>query len=80
VTKHRLPSGRRRPVARLAERGQAAGAFDPDVDAAWIEHVLWALVYAGCDAAGRGTLPRHAAAATVIRTFENGIRRPEDGS
>jgi AcrR family transcriptional regulator len=67
-------------VVRLIERGQAAGAFDPDVDAAWIEHVLWALVYAGCDAAGRGTLPRHAAAATVIRTFENGIRRPEDGS
>jgi AcrR family transcriptional regulator len=67
-------------VIRLIERGQADGVFDPDVDAAWIEHVLWALVYAGCDAAGRGTLARHAAATTVIHTFENGVRRQEGGS
>ncbi|MGH3378352.1 MAG: TetR/AcrR family transcriptional regulator [Actinoallomurus sp.] len=67
-------------VTRLIERGQADGVFDPDASAAWIEHVLWALVYAGCDAAGRGTLPRHAAANTVIRTFENGVRRAEEGS
>jgi AcrR family transcriptional regulator len=60
-------------VIRLIERGQAEGVFDPEVDAPWIERVLWALVYAGCDAAGRGTLPRHAAATTVIRTFENGV-------
>jgi AcrR family transcriptional regulator len=62
-------------VMRLIERGQAAGVLDPGTDAAWIEQVLWALVYAGCDAAGRGTLPRHAAATTVIRTLENGVRR-----
>jgi AcrR family transcriptional regulator len=67
-------------VTRLIERGQADGVFDPDVGTAWIEHVLWALVYAGCDAADRGTLPRHAAATTVIRTFENGVRRPEEES
>jgi AcrR family transcriptional regulator len=64
-------------VVRLIERGQASGVFDPEVDGGWIERVLWALVYAGCDAAGRGTLPRHAAATTVIRTFENGVRRLE---
>lgn len=47
-------------VIRLIERGQAAGVFDSG--GAWIEQVLWALVYAGCAAAGRGTLPRHAVA------------------
>jgi AcrR family transcriptional regulator len=67
-------------VIRLIERGQAAGVFDPQVGAAWIAQVLWALVYAGCDAAGRGTLPRPAAAATVIRAFESGVRRAEGGS
>ena len=66
-------------VTGLIERGQAAGVFDPEAGAAWIEQTLWALVYAGCDAAGRGTLPRHAAAATVIRTFENGFRRSAGG-
>lgn len=63
-------------VTALIERGQAEGVLDPEVSAAWIEHVLWALVYAGCEAAGRGRLPRAGAAATVLRTFENGIRRP----
>ena len=61
------------PVLDLIERGQAEGAFDPEVSASWIQHVLWVLVYRGCEDADRGELSRHGVTATVIRTLENGI-------
>jgi AcrR family transcriptional regulator len=62
------------PVIDLIERGQAEGAFDPEVSARWIQHTLWVLVYRGCLDASRGELPRHAIAPTVTRTLENGVR------
>jgi AcrR family transcriptional regulator len=61
------------PVIQLIERGQAEGAFDPEVSAAWIEHVLWALVYTGAEVAHQGKLPRPGITQTVIRTLEHGI-------
>ena len=61
------------PVIVLIKRGQADGIFDPDVSADWIQHVLWVLVYRGCEDAERGELPRHGIVSTVIRTLENGI-------
>ncbi|MFB9903615.1 TetR/AcrR family transcriptional regulator [Allokutzneria oryzae] len=60
-------------VRSLIARGQADGTFDASADPAWIETVLWSLVYGACDAISRGRMPRHGAAATVIRTLENGI-------
>jgi AcrR family transcriptional regulator len=68
------PSTADDPVIALIKRGQAEGVFDPDVSAGWIQHVLWALVYTGCEDAGNGALPRHGVTSTVIRTLENGIR------
>jgi AcrR family transcriptional regulator len=61
------------PVLDLIRRGQDEGAFDPEVGASWIQHVLWVLVYRGCEDADRGELPRHGITATVVRTLENGI-------
>jgi AcrR family transcriptional regulator len=61
------------PVIDLIRRGQAEGVFDPEVSASWIQHVLWVLVYRGCEDADSGELPRHGITATVIRTLENGI-------
>jgi AcrR family transcriptional regulator len=61
------------PVLDLIKQGQAEGAFDPEVSASWIQHVLWVLVYRGCEDADTGELPRHGITATVIRTLENGI-------
>jgi AcrR family transcriptional regulator len=63
-----------RPVTELIERGQAEGVFDPEVSPGWIEHVLWALVYTAAEEANAGRLPRHGVTATVIRTFEHGVR------
>jgi AcrR family transcriptional regulator len=62
------------PVIELIKRGQAEGVFDPEVSPSWIQHVLWALVYRGCEDADSGELPRHGITATVIRTLENVIR------
>jgi AcrR family transcriptional regulator len=67
-----MPTGG--PVIELIERGQAEGVFDPEVSPGWVEHVLWALVYTAAEEANNGRLPRHGVTATVIRTFENGIR------
>ncbi|MEU4532074.1 TetR/AcrR family transcriptional regulator [Micromonospora ureilytica] len=67
------------PVARsvldLIRRGQAEGFFDPATRPEWIQDVLWALAYSGCEAASRGVLPRHEVTAAVVQMFENGIRR-----
>ncbi|MBA0049367.1 TetR/AcrR family transcriptional regulator [Streptomyces sp. AJS327] len=60
-------------IRRLIARGQSGGLIDAEVSGAWIEHVLWAHVSAGCLAVSGGTLPRHGASAWVIRTLENGI-------
>jgi AcrR family transcriptional regulator len=61
------------PVIDLIRRGQDEGVFDSEVSASWIQHVLWVLVYRGCEDADSGELPRHGITATVIRTLENGI-------
>ncbi|WP_433254129.1 TetR/AcrR family transcriptional regulator [Streptosporangium sp. CA-135522] len=57
----------------LIERGQAEGVFDPELSPEWIQQLLWALTYTGWEAAEKGMLPRHSVAATVTRTFENGV-------
>lgn len=66
------------PVIALIERGQAEGVLDAGVDADWIRHSVWALVYTGWEAAREGRLPRHGVTATVLRTLEGGIlARPD---
>ena len=61
------------PILDLVRRGQADGAFDRAVSAEWIRNVVWSLVYAGCEAARDGLLPRQGIAETVLRTLQNGI-------
>jgi len=67
------------PVITLIKRGQAEGAFDPDVTPAWIQRVLWSLVYTGYQDADACGLARHGIVAAVVRTLEHGIhtRDPE---
>lgn len=63
-----------RMVTGLIKRGQAEGVFDPTAAVEWLQDILWALVYAGCESARRGVLPRHGVADAVVRVLENGIR------
>lgn len=62
-----------RAVTDLIRRGQRDGAITGDLDAKWIEHALWSLVFAGCEDTRSGGLPRHIVIANVIRTLEGGI-------
>lgn len=61
-------------VTGLIKRGQAEGVFDPTAAVDWLRDILWALVYAGCESARRGVLPRPGVADAVVRVLENGIR------
>lgn len=61
-------------VAGLIQRGQAAGVFDTEVTAVWLEHSLYGLVKWACLDSRNGLMSRHAAAPAVIRTFERGAR------
>ena len=61
------------PVVGVIERGQADGRLDNKVPAAWIERVLWALLYTACEAVDEGMLSRHEALATALRSLEHGI-------
>jgi AcrR family transcriptional regulator len=63
-------------VMELIKRGQHERAFDPELNADWIQRALFALVLRGCDDARAGDLSRHAVAATVIRSFERGACTP----
>lgn len=60
-------------VLDLIARGQAAGVLDPRVSPGWVRHVLWALVYTGCEEVASGRMHRHGATAAVIHTLENGV-------
>lgn len=62
------------PVIGVIERGQAEGSLDGAVPAAWIERVLWALLYTACEAVDDGTLSRLDALTTTLRSLEHGIR------
>lgn len=62
------------PVVGAIERGQADGSLDSGVPAAWIERVLWALLYTACEAVDDGMLSRHEALSTALRSLEHGIR------
>jgi AcrR family transcriptional regulator len=57
----------------LIKRGQAEGAFDPDLNPTWIRHALYGLLLQGCEEASSGELPRHTVAPLIIRSFERGI-------
>jgi AcrR family transcriptional regulator len=61
-------------ILRLIERGQHEGAFDPELSATWIEHVLFGLLLKGCEDAVSGVFPRHTVAPLIIRAFERGMR------
>ncbi|MEE1931032.1 TetR/AcrR family transcriptional regulator [Streptomyces sp. TRM 70351] len=61
------------PVGALFARGQAAGYFDPEIDADWFIRVLWYVLSAGWQAVAEGALARHEAVARTLRTLEGGL-------
>lgn len=60
-------------ILALIRRGQSEATLDPEFSDIWIEHAMFALVLQACTDVKTGSLPRHVAIPTVIRTFERGV-------
>jgi AcrR family transcriptional regulator len=65
------------PVGALFVRGQAAGVFDPGIDADWFVRTLWYLLAAGWEATQEDAIPKHRAIALVTRTLRHGLFSPD---
>ncbi|GAA1719978.1 TetR/AcrR family transcriptional regulator [Streptomyces yatensis] len=58
-----------RAVLALVRRGQEDGTLDPDVDATWLQNVLWALLYAAWEQTREHGTPKHTAISLCLRTL-----------
>jgi AcrR family transcriptional regulator len=62
-----------RALLRLVERGHAEGTMDPDLSPAWIQTVLWSLLYAAWMHAHDSDVPEHDALALCLRTLRKAV-------
>lgn len=62
-------------IRDMIRRGQDQGIFTTDLDASWIDNVLWSLIFAGCEESRTTEAPRHVIINNIIRTLEGGIGR-----
>ncbi|MFB4314801.1 TetR/AcrR family transcriptional regulator [Actinomadura sp. 21ATH] len=61
-----------RALAELIERGRAEGTIDPEMDAAWVQNVLWALLYVAWEQTREAT-PKHRALTLCLHTLRKAI-------
>ncbi|WFE30407.1 helix-turn-helix domain containing protein [Solwaraspora sp. WMMD791] len=62
-----------RSLLRLIERGHADGSIDPQVDPAWAQQLLWALLYAGWQYVNDNTAPRYEALTQCLRSLRKSL-------
>jgi AcrR family transcriptional regulator len=62
-----------RTLLRLVERGHADGTMDPDLSPAWVQTVLWSLLYAAWMHARDSDVPEHDALALCLRTMRKAV-------
>lgn len=67
------------PLAAVVRRAQAEGGVDPGVPPAWVERVVWSLVYAASEAVQDGVLTTHEALEALQRTLGPGLLSPPQG-
>ncbi len=60
-------------LIREIERGQHSGELDAGVPAAWIQRLIWSVVYTGLHAAAEGVLRQHEVDSVVRRTLRGAI-------
>ncbi|WP_084961944.1 TetR/AcrR family transcriptional regulator [Thermoactinospora rubra] len=66
-----------RALTRLVERGHAEGDIDPELDAPWVQQVLWSLLYAAWSHIRDGA-PKHATMARCLRTLRKALASDVD--
>lgn len=57
----------------LIRRGQQDGTLDPEVDAGWLQDVMWALLYAAWTQARDQGTPKHTALSLCLRTLRKAV-------
>ncbi len=62
-----------RGLAAAVARGQAEGSVDPDLPAAWIENVVWALLYSAWNYGRETDAPRQAGIELCLRSARKAI-------
>ncbi|MEY9212095.1 TetR/AcrR family transcriptional regulator [Thermobifida halotolerans] len=62
-----------RAVLRLIRRGQDQGVLDPDLDAVWIQQVLWALLIAALGHCHEKRAARYDALSLCLRTLRKAV-------
>jgi AcrR family transcriptional regulator len=62
-----------RAVIGLIARGQAEGTLDPDVPVAWIQMVLWGLMYTAWEHVRTNQAPKHEALTLCLRTIRRAV-------
>ncbi|MFV2021301.1 TetR/AcrR family transcriptional regulator [Micromonospora sp. LOL_023] len=62
-----------RSMLRLIERGHADGSIDPQVDPAWGQQLLWALLYAGWQYVNDDAVPRYEALNQCLRSLRKSL-------
>ncbi|WP_326551752.1 TetR/AcrR family transcriptional regulator [Micromonospora sp. NBC_01813] len=62
-----------RSMLRLIERGHADGSIDPQVDPAWAQQLLWALLYAGWQYVNDNAVPRYEALNQCLRSLRKSL-------
>jgi AcrR family transcriptional regulator len=62
-----------RALLRLVERGHSEGTMDPDLSPAWVQTVLWSLLYAAWMHARDSDVPEHDALALCLRTLRKAV-------
>ncbi|GAA5121045.1 TetR family transcriptional regulator [Pseudonocardia adelaidensis] len=62
-----------RALLQLVERGHAEGTIDPGLSPAWVQDVLWSLLYAAWMHARDSDVPEHDALALCLRTLRKAV-------
>jgi AcrR family transcriptional regulator len=60
-------------LLRLVEQGHADGSIDPQVDPAWAQQLLWALLYAGWQHVNDNAVPRYEALTQCLRSLRKSL-------
>ncbi|MFC4014075.1 TetR/AcrR family transcriptional regulator [Nonomuraea purpurea] len=62
-----------RTLARVVERGHAEGSIDPELPAAWVAQVLWAVLYAAWQHTRENAASKHTSMTLCLRTLRKSI-------
>jgi AcrR family transcriptional regulator len=62
-----------RKLLRLIDRGHGEGTIDPEMSAAWVQQLLWSVLYTAWEQVREANMPKHEALTLCLRTVAKAI-------